>query len=457
MQSTAKHSLKDTVVFEVIQLSKLAIPVLIAQVTITAMAFVDTVMASAISPTDMAAVAVAASFWNPVILLIQGLLLALTPIVAQLSGARRHKDIPSYIWQGAWLAIITVIFAGIALYFSLELMNFMDVEPELKRLTSGYILAVLPALPAFALFQVLKNFVEGMSHTLPTMLIGFIGLLINIPANAIFINGLYGMPALGAIGCGVATTLVYWGMLIAMFIYLKSGKRYQSFKLYHQFQWPDKEKLKNIISIGSPIALAFFFEVSLFAIVALLLTPMGSIVVAGHQIAINYTTLIFMLPLSIAMAVTIRSGFLLGKNNPHQAMISSISGIGIGLALSFGTAIISYSFRNEIASFYSSDPEVIKIAVPLLLLAAAYQLSDAVQVISAGALRGFKDTISIFYITLFSFWGLGLPCGILLSTTDYIVPKLGAQGYWIGFIIGLSTAAVLLAFRLKLILKRSIA
>lgn len=456
MQAGALKRIFNTVLLESKQISHLAIPILIAQLTITAMAFVDTVMAGAISANDMAAVAVAASFWNPVILLIQGLLLALTPIVAQLFGAQKELSIPAYIWQGGWLAGIAVIIAALILYISPQVMHFMQVEPELKRLTKGYILAVLPALPAFALFQVLKNFIEGMSNTVPTMLIGFIGLLINIPANAIFINGLFGMPALGAIGCGVATSLVYWGMFIAMLIYLKAGKHYRHFKLQQHCQWPEFEKMGTILKIGLPIALAFFFEVSLFAIVALLLAPLGSIVVAGHQIAINYTTLIFMIPLSIAMAVTIRTGYLLGKERPHQAKLSSLTGIGLGLSISLITAIISIYFRNEIAQFYSTEPEVVSVAVQLLLLAAAYQLSDAVQVISAGALRGYKDTLSIFFITLFSFWGLGLPMGFILSSTDWFVAHMGAQGYWIGFIIGLSVAAFLLALRLKTILRRSI-
>ena len=450
MTQTSKISITS----ELFQLVKLAIPVLIAQITITAMAFVDTVMAGAISATDMAAVAVASSFWNPVILLIQGLLLALTPIVAHLNGAKLKKQIPSYIWQGGWLALFAVIFASLILYLSPEIMRFMSVEPELERLTRGYLFAVLPALPAFALFQVLKNLCEGMSHTLPTMLIGFVGLLINIPANAIFINGLYGMPALGAIGCGVATTLVYWGMLIAMMIYLKTSTRYKSLNLRGNIQLPELKKLKYIFTLGSPIALAFFFEVSLFAIVALLLAPMGATVVAGHQITINYTTLIFMIPLSIAMAVTIRTGYLLGEGNKTKAKVSSLTGIVIGLIIALSTSIMTVVFRENIAHFYSTDLQVIDIANQLLLLAAAYQLSDSVQVTCAGALRGYKDTVSIFYITLFSFWGLGLPCGVVLSLSDWVVPAMGASGFWIGFMVGLSAAAILLALRLSSVFKR---
>jgi MATE family multidrug resistance protein len=286
------------------------------------------------------------------------------------------------------------------------------------------------------------------------MIISIIGLLVNIPANYIFIYGKLGAPALGGAGCGVATAIVYWSMFVSMFIYCFRSNILKQANLFTRFYLPNLIHIKSILSLGIPIALSLLFEVSLFAIVAIILVPFGSQVIASHQVALNFTGLVFMVPLSIAMATTIKVGYAIGNENYQQAKDYTFYSVMLGLLLACFTAIITVVFREQIAGIYSTELPVIELAASLMLLATIYQFSDTIQVVSAGALRGYKDTKSILYITFVSYWIVGLGVGLILGITDWFVPKMGPYGFWIGFIVGLTTAAILLAWRLRIIQQR---
>lgn len=431
------------------QLIVLATPILLAQVAQIAMNFVDTVMAGQVSAVDLAAVSVATSFWLPIILLVQGVIMALTPIVSQLNGARRRNEIKGAVHQGFWLALLITPPAMIALYYSPLALQFMDVEPLMAQKTAGYLHAILWGLPAFVLFQVLRNFSEGLSHTMPTMVIGFIGLAVNIPANYIFIHGLFGMPKLGGVGCGVATAIVLWVMLFAMMAYVKLARYFSDITLFSRLIAPNGSQIWRIARLGFPIAMAIFCEVTMFTVVALLLAPLGAQIVASHQIALNFSSIVFMFPLSIGVGVTIRVGHRIGEGEPLHARVAARTGILLGMSVAAVTAAITVLFREPIAALYSKEPEVITLAVALLFFAAIYQISDSIQVVCAAALRGYKDTNAIFYITLVAYWLLGMPMGIILAMTDWLVPAMGPQGFWLGFIVGLTSAAILLGIRLS--------
>ena len=436
-------------------ITKLAYPILIAQLIQNLMGFSDTVMAGRVSATDMAAVAVANSIWLPLILTIYGLIMALAAIVSQLAGAKKYIDISDETYQTGWIAL-TLGIALIALYYSLAPMLFasMDIEIDLKNLMFDYLGYIVWGGPGYCLYLVLRNYSEGLSYTKPTMLISLIGLIVNIPANYLFIYGGFGIPALGGAGCGIATALVYWAMFISMLVYCYKSSYLKKSYLFSKFYWPNFSKIKSILVLGVPIALSLLFEVSLFAVVAILLVPFGADIVASHQIALNFTSLMFMVPLSIAMAVTIKVGFAVGDKNYQQAKDYCYYSIILGLLLAVLTAAITLVFRFQIASIYTSETDVINLAASLMFLAALYQFSDTVQVISAGALRGYKDTKSILVITFISYWLIGLTVGLILGLTDWIVPRTGPYGFWIGFITGLTAAAILLAWRLKVIQNR---
>ncbi len=436
-------------------LIKLAYPILIAQLIQNLMGFVDIVMAGRVSAIDMAAVAVANSIWLPIILTIYGLIMALAAIVSQLAGAKNYIAISEQTYQTAWIAL-TLGLVTIALYYLLApiIAPSVELEGNLKPLLFDYLRYIVWGTPGYCLYLVLRNYSEGMSYTKPTMVISIIGLLVNIPANYIFIYGEFGAPALGGAGCGIATAIVYWAMFISMLIYAFSSKILKQASLFDKFYKPNWQKIKSILSLGTPIALSLLFEVSLFAIIAIILVPFGAQVVASHQIALNFSGLIFMVPLSLAMATTIKVGSALGSNNNKKAKDYTHHALVLGLLLAVVTATIILLFRLPIVSIYTTELPVIELATNIMLLAALYQFSDSVQVVSAGALRGYKDTKSILYITFVSYWLVGFTVGLILGLTDWIVPKMGPYGFWIGLIIGLTTAAILLFWRLKIVQRR---
>jgi len=436
-------------------LLKLTYPILIAQLIQNLMGFVDIVMAGRVSATDLAAVAVANSIWLPMILTISGLIMALAAIVSQLAGANKYSEIVEQTYQTAWIALVLGV-ALIGFYYVLVpiFAPMVTLEGNLEELFFNYLGFIVWGAPGYCLYLVLRNYSEGLSYTKPTMIISVIGLLVNIPANYIFIYGKFGMPAYGGAGCGLATALVYWSMFISMLIYCFYSQVLKKANLFSAFYWPVAKEIKAIFSLGTPIALSLLFEVSLFAIVAIILVPFGAQVIASHQVALNFTSLVFMVPLSIAMATTIKVGFAIGNNNLKQARDYTRYSIILGLLLACLTAFITVVFREQIAGIYSTELPVIELAASLMLLAAVYQFSDTIQVVSAGALRGYKDTKSILYITFVSYWLVGLTVGLILGITDWIVPSMGAYGFWIGFIVGLTTAAVFLAWRLSVIQKR---
>lgn len=429
----------------------LAIPVIIAQISQTAMGVVDTIIAGSYSSTDMAAVAVGTSIWLPVILFGHGLLMALTPVIAQLNGAGRRNRIAHQVRQGYWLAFGVSVFLIALLYNSKLVINLMhNIDPLLAEKAVGFLHAIMWGAPGYLFFQVIRNQCEGLSKTKPGMVIGFVGLLINIPINYIFIFGKFGMPELGGVGCGVATASVYWMMFLMMYWYAKNAPSQRDIKLEEGVSnGPDWVVIKRLFNLGLPVALAMFFEVTLFAVVALLVSPLGIVAVAGHQIALNFSSLMFVLPLSMGVGATIRVGHRLGEGSVEGARVAAYAAIGVGIAIACCTALFTTLLRESIALLYNDTPAVVTMASHLMLFAAFYQISDSIQVIGSGILRGYKDTRAIFFITFIAYWVLGLPSGYLLALTDLLVPAMGPSGFWIGFIIGLTFAAIMIVLRMR--------
>lgn len=429
---------------EITKIIKLSIPLFIAQFAQTAMGFVDTVMAGGVSANDMAAVSIAASIWLPCILFGVGILMALIPLIAQAHGADDSAKIPEIGVQGLYLALLLAIPIATILYNAGYAVDFMNIESPLKNITSRYLHAVLFAVPAFLLFQALRNYVEGLSLAKPGMLIGFIGLLVNIPLNWIFVYGKFGLPALGGAGCGVATAIVYWLMFFALLFYAIYTRKLKHYPLFKTFATPNYAQLGAIFKLGLPVAIALFFEVTIFAGIAVLIAPLGAMIVAAHQIAINFASMVFMLPMSISNAVSIRVGFNLGSNNKNGARNASYAGFSVGIGLSIITAILTVIFKEDIARLYTNHQDVITLSVTLILFSAMYQCVDSIQVVAAGALRGYKQMTAIFTRTFIAYWLVGLPLGYLLGITNLIAEPLGAIGFWIGITVGLTVAAVLL-------------
>ena len=241
------------------QLLALAIPVIVAQVAQTAMGFVDTVMAGGYSATDMAAVAIGTSIWLPAILFGHGLLLALTPVIAQLNGSGRRERIAHQVRQGFWLAGFVSVLIMVVLWNAGHIIRAMhNIDPALADKAVGYLRALLWGAPGYLFFQVARNQCEGLAKTKPGMVMGFIGLLVNIPVNYVFIYGHFGMPELGGVGCGVATAAVYGVMFFSMIAFVKRARSMRDIRNEKRFSTPDWNIMTRLVQLGLPIALALF-------------------------------------------------------------------------------------------------------------------------------------------------------------------------------------------------------
>lgn len=434
----------------------LALPMMIAQLANTAMGFVDTVMAGRVGAHDLAAVALGNSVWVPVFLFLTGVILATTPNVAQRFGAAHYSEIGPLVRQALWMGGALGSLCGILMWNAEPLLQWMKVEPALVAPSMAYLRAVACGFPAIGLYQVLRCYSDGLGHSRPSMVVGILGLLLNIPLNYIFIYGKLGAPALGGVGCGVATALVMLFMLLAMLFWVHRAAVYRTSALFAHFEWPRWPALSHLLSVGLPIGIAVFAEASIFSVIALLIGALGATVVAGHQIALNFTSLIFMIPLSLGMAVTVRIGQALGRKAPRDARFAAGVGVGTGLVFACFSASVMLLFAEPIARIYTADPRVIAVAAGLFFYAALFQFSDVVQVTAAGALRGYQDTRMTMVFTLFAYWGIGLPIGYILGLTDYLGPASGPGGLWQGLIAGLSCAAVLLSIRLARSARRAI-
>ncbi|MCW3148245.1 MATE family efflux transporter [Stutzerimonas stutzeri] len=434
----------------------LALPMMIAQLANTAMGFVDTVMAGRVSAHDLAAVALGNSIWVPVFLLLTGVILATTPNVAQHFGAGRFERIGPLVRQALWMGGGLGGLCAIVMWNAEPVLHWMKVEPVLIDPSMAYLRAVACGFPAIGLYQVLRCYSDGLGHSRPSMVLGILGLLLNIPLNYIFIYGKLGAPALGGVGCGVATALVMLFMLLGMLFWVRRAAPYRSSQLFTHFERPNWPALRHLLSVGVPIGIAVFAEASIFSVIALLIGALGATVVAGHQIALNFTSLIFMIPLSLGMAVTVRVGQALGRNAPRDARFAAGVGMGTALVYACFSASSMLLFAEQIARIYTPDPAVIAVAASLFFYAALFQFSDVVQVTAAGALRGYQDTRMTMLFTLFAYWAIGLPIGYVLGLTDHLGTASGPGGLWQGLIAGLSCAAVLLSIRLARSARRTI-
>lgn len=434
---------------------KLFLPIFLGSIATTAMSVVDTVMAGMAGTIQLSGVAIGASLYTPCALFVMGMTLAIQPTVAQLRGAGRTNEIAPRMHLISVVTLITSVLVGLlmcALPLCYKLMG--DIDQEMVRVAELYLYSVATAMPAIALFNILRGYWEGLGNTVPTSIFGFLALFLNIPLNWIFIFGHFGMPALGGVGCGVATSITMYICAIFMLIYVLKSKTYAQYRIFqHWFQMPWSE-VKQFLHFSFPLALSTTIEVTCFSLVAMLLSPFGPVMVAAHSVAMNVSSIIFMIPLAIASAATIRVGEALGAGHWNRAYRSSLGVYAIAFFFYIFSVLTLVFFHQDIIELYSSDPEVISLASLLLMFCAVYQFPDGMQVVSIGILRGFKDSKTIFAVTVFSYWIVGMPIGYSLAYGLFTGEKMGAQGFWIGFICSLSCAFILYIMRIVYIYRR---
>ncbi|WP_223701847.1 MATE family efflux transporter [Sutcliffiella deserti] len=429
---------------------KIVIPILVTQLGLFSMNLFDIMMTGNVGPSDLAGVAIGSGLWVPIYTGLSGILLSITPIIAHLVGAKKTESVPFSITQGMYVALaMSLIVLGLGAVLVQPILQGMNLEEEVRYVAKYYLVALgFGVIPLFG-YTVLRCFIDALGHTRISMIITLLSLPINIVLNYILIFGKLGLPALGGIGSGIASAITYWLiMLISLYIVLKK-RPFTQFQLFQKLYPISLSKWKEILVIGVPIGLSIFFETSIFSAVTLLMSSFDTVTIASHQVALNFASLLYMVPLSISMALTILVGFEIGAKRIKDAKQYTLIGVIAAVLLSSVCAILLYIFRSEVASLYTKDPEVITLTTSFLLYAIFFQLSDAIAAPIQGALRGYKDVNITFLLALVSYWFIGLPVGYLLANyTSY-----GAFGYWIGLIIGLAAGAIGLTWRLLKIQK----
>lgn len=429
-------------------LALLGAPIWVAQLAQMANGVIDTIMAGHASAEDLAGVGIGASLWVPVLLFFIGVLTALQPTISGHRGAGETTKIMPVTWQGLYIAAISSVIMILILVNTRPILNLLQLDQLTAHIAEGYLAAFAWGVPAMLLLNALRGLTDGLGHTRVIMAFSLLSTLFNLPLNYFFIYGKFGFPELGGIGCGWATSLSNGIAALALLVYLNRSRTYQQFHLFSAWVAPRWIIIKHLLKLGLPIGFTMFVEVSMFAVIALFLAPLGAKVVAGHQIVLNVISLLFMLPLSLGMALTLRVSFLLGANDPDRARLLARSALvlAIGIACIYMPTILL--LRAQIVSWYTPDQQVQAIAVSLLIFAAFFQVADVIQVSAINALRGYSDTRIPMLIILLSFWVVALPVGYLLTFTEFFGKNLGAAGFWIALIIGLAIASVLLSWRL---------
>ncbi|MCC7410818.1 MAG: MATE family efflux transporter [Gammaproteobacteria bacterium] len=428
---------------ETAALVRLAWPLIANNLFTMSMQVADTVMAGRLGAADLAAVALGGAIWTPIVLLGIGTLTALSASSAQLTGAGRIEAIGSTARQGLWLAAVLGIALTLVLLCAGSFVALLGLDPATAALTRGYLDAIACGTVGTLFYQVLRFTSEGFGRTLPIMAIGALALCANVLGNWLLMYGKLGLPALGAVGCGWASAITMWLMAFAMAVWFWFDGAYRRIGLFAAFERPRLAAIAEIARVGAPAGVSIFLEVALFASAALLMGWMGTHVVAAHQIAVNYAGLMFMVPLGLAFATTVRVGQAAGRADP--AGVRRAGAVGIGLAVGFMTVsgMFMLVLRERIVALYTDDAQVTAIAIELVLVAAAFQIFDGAQAGAAGALRGLKDTRVPMLITLIAYWGTGFPVAWWLG----VHLGLGPQAIWVGLVAGLAVAAVLLGLR----------
>jgi MATE family multidrug resistance protein len=325
----------------------------------------------------------------------------------------------------------------------------MGIAPEIVPGATGFLHGIRWGVPALTLYLCMRYLSDGLHWTLPTMLLGFGGLLVLVPIGYALTYGAFGLPELGAAGLGYASAMMMWAQAIAFALYLRRARRFADLRLFARFDRPHWPPIRGLLATGLPIGVTVAMEGGLFIATALLIGRLGELPAAAHQIAINVASLCFMIPMGLAEATTVRVGHALGRGDGaglRRAVLAGVAIVLITQTLSAGALLLGNGF---IVGFYTDETAVAVLAASLLLYAAAFQFPDGLQVLSAGALRGLGDTRVPMLLAALAYWGIGMPLGAGLGLElGGIGLGLGPRGMWLGLIAGLTVAAVLLGSRL---------
>jgi MATE family multidrug resistance protein len=432
---------------ELTGLWQLAWPILVGQLAYIGMSVVEVAMAGHASAQDLAGVSLGVSIWNMLIITLMGVMMAINPVVAHQVGAGDTTGVPHVVRQGLWNALGLGLLMALCANGAALLFDHMTLEPYVRDLAISFTRITSVAMPFFACYRVLYGYSTSINQTKPLMVIALLSLALNIIVNSLLVFGLWGVPRLGGLGCAYATLVTVLFNLLALVWWMHRSSAYRSTWPFSHYESPHWPQIKSLLKLGLPIGVTYFAETSAFSLIALLIAEYGTTQVAAHQIALNFTALLFMVPLSIGLALLTRVGQSLGAGDPVHARYQAWVGVALGLGFAVVSAVAMALAREEIARAYTSDPAVIALTAQLFVLAAIFQLSDATQVIASCAIRGYKVTRSPMVIHLTAFWVFSLPLGYCLGLAPSWMPwapaqPMAAQGFWMALVVGLTIAAL---------------
>ncbi len=432
------------------RIAPLAWPMFVGQLSVLAFATIDTVLLGRAAPTELAALAVGSATYVTVFVGLMGVVMALSPIAGQLYGAGRDIEAGRQVHQALWLAIGLSVLGSLLLAFPEPFLALAQADPTLASRVRAFLQTLAFSLPATLVFAVWRAFNLAVSRPRAVMLLQLGGLALKLPLSALLALGVpaIGLPALGVVGCGIATALAMWAQLLLAVVPLRRDPFYARFELLkHGLQRPDLRAIGQQLRLGVPMGAGIAIEVTGFTFMAIFIARLGTTPVAGHQIAVNVVSMLFMLPLAIGTATSTLVAQAIGAARLDQARHLSWHGMAVGCALAAACGGLVFAARTPILQLYTANPAVLAVALPLLAWVAVFHIADAAQTMAAYILRAYKITVVPMLIYVAALWLVGLFGGYALAfnLTGSVPPALqGARGFWTASTSGLVLAALLL-------------
>ncbi|MCC6719235.1 MAG: MATE family efflux transporter [Acetobacteraceae bacterium] len=432
----------------------LALPLIGGQLALFSQHLVDVMLAGHLGARVLGVVAIGTNTWSVAVMAIVGMMMALPPGVAQLDGAGRRGDVVGLFRQAVWLALgLGLVMQQVTWWGAPVVLARLGMDDGLLAETVAFTRVLSLAAPAVALFCACRGLTDGVSRPGVSLGFGILGLAVLAPLGWALMYGRLGAPAMGAMGCAVANLIAMWVSALAYLGFARFSRTTRDLGWALGAIGPRRAAIMGLLRVGAPMSVSVVLEAAVFATASLVVASFGEVAAGSHQIALNVAALSFMVPLGLSMAVTVRVGNAVGRGDAAGMRRAGMVGIAAALVTQSVPAGLMLLVPVQIVALYTGDPALVAGAAGLLTLAALFQLSDGVQVAAMGALRGLKDTRVPMLIAAFSYWGIGMPTGWLLTFAG----GMGIGGMWMGLIAGLSTAAVLLALRFHLRTRRRVA
>lgn len=428
----------------------LAFPIVMSQFGHILVGVVDTAMVGQIGTVEQAAVALSNSLYTLLLVFGLGVSYGVTPLVAAADGSNNQKENAQLLNQSIIINTALGILLFVVLFFLSPILNLFNQKQEVVNNAIPFLNVMMLGMIPLCFFSGLKQFLEGLSDTRTAMVISVFSNLLNIVLNYVMIFGHWGFPKMGLMGSCWASFIARMLMAIAMFLYVFYNKRYQIYWQDFSLKNYSKEITKKILAIGIPSGLQWMFEVGAFAFAVVMIGWIGHKQQAAHQVALSLAAVTYMMASGLSAAASVKVGNQMGLKSSEGVRMAGFSAFIMVIVFMLITAILFLVFRNQLPILFTNDFEVIKISASLLVIAAFFQISDGIQVVSLGALRGVKDVKIPTAITLLAYWAIGLPMSYVFA----FVLNLGVKGIWYGLLLGLTSAAILLFLRFNYISKK---